>query len=62
MVKKGSSLSLRHLDPARNSPTCSRASSDRVVGMTGVRRASAALNTFSDTSERVGGQSRNRYW
>ncbi len=43
---------------ARKLLSWSRARSDSVVGMIGTSRASAALKTFSDRREMLGGQSR----
>src|SRR5205085_12086000 len=47
---------------ARKVLSWSRARSDSVVGMIGTSRASAALKTFSDRREMLGGQSRKTWW
>ena len=45
--------------PATRSESCSNVRDDSVAGMSGTSSASATSNTLSETSEMLGGQSRN---
>ncbi len=45
--------------PSTSDASCSNVLEESVAGMIGTSSASAASNTLSDTSEMLGGQSRN---